>query len=67
LIAFIKKIIGKLSGKFNLNVFNNFGNKTIINYPEVDKDKLRDTLLTSFSDKISYKREEIADKINKLL
>lgn len=67
MIAFIKKIIGKLSGKFNLNIFNNFGNKTIINYPEVDKKQLKDNLLTIFSDKKSYKREEIADKINKLL
>lgn len=68
MIAFIKKIIGKLSGKFNLNIFNNFGNKTINNhYPEVDKKQLKDNLLTSFSDKKSYKREEIADKINKLL
>ncbi len=59
-MIFIKKIIGKLS------LFN-FGNKTIINYPEVDKKELKDTLITSFSDKKSYKREEIADKINKLL
>ena len=68
MIAFIKKIIVKLSGKFNLNIFNNVGNKTTNNYyPEVDKKQLKDNLLTIFSDKKSYKREEIADKINKLL
>jgi hypothetical protein len=42
LIAFIKRIIGKLSGKFNLNIFNNVGNKTTNNYyPEVDKKQLK--------------------------
>lgn len=67
MIVFIEKIIGKLTGKFNFRLLNNFGNKTINNYPQVDKKQLKDTLLTSFSDKKSYKREEIAEKINKLL
>lgn len=63
----IKKIIDLL-GNYNINIklLNNICNKTINNYPEVDKNQLKNSLLTSFSDRKSYKREEIADKINKI-
>jgi hypothetical protein len=67
LIVFIKNIVDKISGMFSIRLFNNFCNKTINNYPEVDLEKIKDLLLTSFIDKKSYTREEIAEKINRIL
>ena len=61
---FIEKIIGK----FKFFNFNNIGNKTTINnYQLVIKENLKDNLLTCFSHKETYTREEIAEKIIKIL
>lgn len=70
-MLFIEKIIDKIK-KINIriDISVKFGNKTdttIYNCPQLDKKQLKMSLLTSFSDKKSYKREEIADKISKLL
>ncbi len=66
LIEMIKGLFG--SGEFK--VFDNsFNKETTIhnNYPAVDKEQLKQSLLMCFADKKSYTSDEISDKINKIL